>query len=162
MRNLKSIICVALAILMCLSFVGCMKKEDGKDMISNGSDTAAVTLKDGEYEAGDSKFDDQGYRDTVKVVIKDGKLYSVDCDSESKDGGTKKDHSESGKYNMKAGGAQYDWHEEIAKFENHVVNKGIESIQLKNDGKTDTITGCTIAVKHYIDLIKEAMDKAKE
>ena len=162
MRNLKSIICAALAILMCLSFVGCMKKENGKDMISNGQDTAAVTFEDGEYEAADSKFDDQGDRDKVKVVIKDCQLYSIDCDAESKDGGTKKDHSESGKYNMKAGGAQYDWHEEIAKFENHVVNKGIESIQLKNDGKTDTITGCTIAVKHYIDLIKEAMDKAKE
>lgn len=162
MLKFKNIICVALAVLMCASFVGCGKKKDGQDMVSNKSDTATVTYKDGEYEAADSKFDDQGYRDTVKVVIKDGKLYSVDCDAESKDGGTKKDHSESGQYNMKAGGAQYDWHEEIASFEHHVVNKGLESVQLKNDGKTDTVTGCTIAVKNYIKLIKEAMNKAKE
>lgn len=162
MLKFKNIICVALAVLMCASFVGCGKKKDGQDMVSNKSDTATVTYKDGEYEAADSKFDDQGYRDTVRVVIKDGRLYSVDCDAESKDGGTKKDHSESGQYNMKAGGAQYDWHEEIANFEHHVVNKGLESIQLKNDGKTDTVTGCTIAVKNYIKLIKEAMNKAKE
>ncbi len=162
MRKFKSVFCVAFAILMCLTFVGCMKKDDGKDMISNGSDTIAVTYKDGEYDVADKTYDDQGYKDTVKVVIKNGKLYSVDCDAESKTGGTKKDHSESGQYDMKAGGAQYDWHEEIAKFENHVVNKGIESIQLNNDGKTDSITGCTITVKHYIDLIKEPMNKAKE
>lgn len=164
MRNLKNVLCVLLALAMCLAFVGCGKKKDGQDMISNGSDTGnnPVKYKDGEYEAADAKYDDQGYRDIVKVVIKDGRLYSVDCDADSKTGGTKKDHSESGQYNMKAGGAQYDWHEEIAYFENHVVNKGLESIQLNGDGKTDTVTGCTIAVKNYVKLIKEAMDKAKE
>ncbi len=164
MKFLKSFMCFGLALMMSLMFVGCGKKDDGKDMISNGSDTAnkPVEYQDGEYEAADGKYDDQGYRDIVRVVIKDGRLYSVDCDADYKDGGTKKDHSESGKYNMKAGGAQYDWHEEIAYFENHVVNKGLESIQLKNDGKTDTITGCTIAVKNYVKLIKEAMDKAKK
>ena len=83
-------------------------------------------------------------------------------DADSKNGGTKKDHSESGQYNMKAGGAQYDWHEEIAFFEKHVVNKGLESVELKSDGKTDTVSGCTIAVKNYVELIKEAMDKAKK
>ncbi len=164
MRKFKNILCVVLALAMCFAFVACGKKDDGKDMISNGSDTAnkPVEYKDGEYEAADAKYDDQGYRDIVKVVIKDGRLYSVDCDADSKTGGTKKDHSESGQYNMKAGGAQYDWHEEIAYFENHVVNKGLESIQLKGDGKTDTVTGCTIAVKNYVKLIKEAMDKAKK
>ena len=164
MKIIRSIVCFALVLTICLAFVGCGKKDDGKDMVSNGSDSAAkpVQYKDGEYEVADGKYDDQGYRDTVKIVIKDGKLYSVDCDADSKNGGTKKDHSESGQYNMKAGGAKYDWHEEIAYFENHVVNKGLESVQLKNDGKTDTVSGCTIAVKNYVKLIKEAMDKAKK
>ena len=126
MKIFKRFICVCLAALICLSFVACGKKEDGKDMISNGSDTAnkPVEYKDGEYEAADRKYDDQGYRATVKIVIKDGKLYSVDCDADSKTGGTKKDHSESGQYNMKAGGAQYDWHQEIAFFERYVVDNG--------------------------------------
>ncbi len=164
MKIFKGIICLCLSFAMCFAFVGCGKKDDGKDMVSNGSESAnkPVEYKDGEYEAADGKYDDQGYRDVVKVVIKDGKLYSVDCDADSKAGGTKKDHSESGQYNMKTGGAQYDWHEEIAFFEKHVVNKGVESVQLKNDGKTDTVSGCTIAVKNYVKLIKEAMDKAKK
>ncbi len=162
MKSLKAFLCICLAMVMCLSFVACGKKDDGKDMISNGSETGSATYKDGEYEAAEAKFDDQGYKDTVKVVIKNGKLYSVDCDAESKGGGTKKDHSESGQYNMKAGGAQHHWHEEIALFENHVVNKGLESVQLTNEGRTDTVTGCTIVVKEYVDLIKEAMEKTKK
>ncbi len=162
MKKVKKTVLIALALMLVFSFAGCGKKEDGKDMVSKESHTATTTYKDGEYEAAAPKYDDQGYRDTVKIVIKDGKLFSVNCDADSKNDGTKKAHSESGQYNMKQGGAQHDWHEEIAFFESHVVQNGIESIQLKNDGKTDSVTGCTIVVKEYVDLIKEAMNKAKE
>lgn len=162
MKKVKRTVLIALILMLVLSVAGCGKKSDGKDMVSKDSQSETVTYKDGEYEAAGAKYDDQGYRDTVKIVIKDGKLYSVNCDADSKSGGTKKDHSESGQYNMKQGGAQYDWHEEIAFFESYVVHNGIESVQLENDGKTDSVTGCTIVVKKYVDLIKEAMNKAKE
>lgn len=162
MKKVKRTVLIALILMLAFSVIGCGKKDDGKDMVSKESHTATTTYKDGEYEAAGAKYDDQGYRDTVKIVIKDGKLFSVSCDADSKNDGTKKAHSESGQYNMKAGGSQYEWHEEIAYFENYVVQNGIESVQLKNDGRTDSVTGCTIVVKKYVDLIKDALNKAKE
>ncbi len=163
MKALKSVMAVLLLCALVLCCAGCGKKDMDDSMNSDGgsSATANATLEDGEYEAHDTVFDDQGYRDTVKITVRDGKVYSITCDAESKDGGTKKEHSESGKYNMKAGGAQYDWHEEIAFFERYVTEKGVESVNLKSDGKTDTVTGCTIAVKNYVKLINEAVEKAK-
>lgn len=160
MKTIKAIISLALSAVMLLSFAACGKK-DKDDMMSNGSGTAAVKYKDGEYKATANSYDDKGYKSTVKVVVKDGAIYSVDCDAEHKDEGTKKAHSENGKYDMKTAGAQHDWHEEIALFEKHITEKGIDSVKLDSNGKTDTITGCTIAVKEYVDLIKKAMEKAK-
>ncbi len=163
MKKIKSLICIALAVMLMLSFTACKKKDKNDDnLISDHNGSASVKYKDGEYKASESKFDDQGYKPTVKVVVKDGKLYSVDCDDEFQDDGTKKAHSESGKYNMKAGGSQYQWHEEIAFFEKYVVENGLENINLNGEGKTDTIAGCTIAVDHYVKLIKKALEKAKE
>ncbi len=160
MKTVKAIICCLLASAVAVSLAACgkMDKDDG-DVPS--SDPVAVEFKDGEYKVSENKYDDQGYKATVKVVVKDGKLYSVDCDADYQDDGTKKANSESGKYNMKAGGAQYEWHEEIAFFEEYVVQNGLEQIQLDSYGKTDTITGCTIAVDDYVELIKKALEKAQ-
>lgn len=162
MKKFKSIICIALALMLMLSLAACKMGKDDDNLISDHNGSTIVKYKDGEYKASESKFDDQGYKPTVKVVVKDGKLYSVDCDDEFQDDGTKKAHSESGKYNMKAGGSQYQWHEEIALFEKYVVENGLENINLNGQGKTDTIAGCTIAVDYYVKLIKKALEKAKE
>lgn len=161
MKAVKSILCLALSVMMLFSLVACGKGKDDGTM-DNSSSAAAVKYKDGEYKASANTYDDQGYKSTVKVVVKDGVLYSVNCDAESKSDGTKKAHSESGQYDMKVAGAKHDWHEEIALFEKYVVENGVDSIKVDNEGKTDTITGCTIAVSEYVSLIREALDKAKE
>lgn len=162
MKKISKVLSLMLVGLCLIGAVGCSNTKDGEDMISKSSDTAAVVYKDGEYKASADNYDDQGYKPTVKIVVDNGVLYSVDCDAESKNEGTKKADSESGQYNMKQGGSQYEWHEEIAFFEKHVVKNGVESIRLDDSGKTDAISGCTIAVKEYVDLIKEALNKAKE
>ena len=149
--------------LLILSLVGC-GKDTNKDSSSAGSinNNQNVEYKDGEYSASAPNYDDSGFKATVKLVIKDGAIVSIDCDAKSKDEGTKKALSESGHYNMKTAGAQYDWHEEIALFERYVVSEGINSVTLNSNGKTDVITGCTIKVADYVDLINEALDKAKK
>ncbi len=154
-KYLKGLMCFVLIGIMALCFTACGEKKYGE------VDQAKGKYKDGEYKATAGDYDDQGYKSTVEVVVKDGKVYSVDCDADHKEDGTKKAHSESGKYNMKAGGAKADWHEEIAFFERHVVEKGVEDIKLDTYGKTDTITGCTISVSEYVKLINEALEKAK-
>ena len=114
MKAVKSILCLALSALMLFSFAACGKKKNNNTM-SSGS-TTAVKYKDGEYRASADTYDDQGYKSTVKIVVKDGVLYSVNCDAENKDNGTKKALSESGQYDMKSAGAKHEWHEEIALF----------------------------------------------
>ncbi len=162
MKRYKSFICIVLALGLMLSLTACKMGKDDDNLISDHDGSTVVKYKDGEYKASENKYDDQGYKPFVEIVIKDGRLYSVNCDDEFQDDGTKKAHSESGKYNMKAGGSQYQWHEEITLFEKYVVENGLEKINLNGEGKTDTIAGCTIAVDQYVKLIKEALEKAKK
>lgn len=152
--SVVSIIAVAM-----LLFAGCGKKDNGGSSSPDAADS--VKYKDGEYLASSPNYDDQGFMATVKVIVKDGQIASIDCDALAKEGDSKKVQSENGTYSMKAGGAKYEWHEQIAYFEKHVREKGIDSVNIKSDQKTDTVTGCTIKVKEYVDLIKEALNRAK-
>ncbi len=145
-----------LTALMIFCFCGC-----GKNDTTPATDNGTVEYKDGEYKSAAADFDDSGYRSTVTVVVKDGKIESVDCDADKKGGGTKKADSENGTYDMKKGGAQYDWHEEIAFFEQYVRENGTGTLNLSANGKTDVVTGCTISVSEYVDLINDALKKAK-
>lgn len=120
-------------------------------------------LKDGTYTATATNFSPQGYKPTVEVVIKDGKVYSVLIDEISEDSGaTKRAQSESGQYRMvELGGAQSEWHEQVALYEKAVVEQGVENVKLDENGVPDAISGCTITVGEYAELIKEAINKAK-
>lgn len=154
---------LVLSALLALTAAGCKGGDTSSMSSSAGSYTSeSVTYKDGEYKAAAANYDDSGYKATVRVTVKDGEVESIDCDADIKDGGTKKALSESGKYGMKAGGAQHEWHEEIALFEEWVQKNGIDSVSTDKSGKTDVITGCTISVGDYVDLINEALDKAKK
>ncbi len=162
MKKTSIFIACALPVFMFLQLSGCKMRDKNGEVSSNDSGmVGSARLKDGEYKASANTYDDSGYKAIVKVVVKDGAVYSIDCDAEHKDEGTKKTISESGKYGMKAGGAQHEWHEEIAYFEKYATENGVSSITLNKDGKTDVITGCTIAVGEYVDLINEALEKAE-
>ncbi len=161
MKTFNKLIPLILAILLILSFAGCKRKDTDPNSSSAGSQTTvSKSYKDGEYKASAPTYDDSGYKATVKVVVKDGTVFSVDCDAEHKENGTKKSVSESGNYGMKAGGAQHEWHEEIAYFENYVVDNGLNNIPTDTEGRTNVITGCTIKIRDYVELINEALDKA--
>lgn len=162
MKIFRFLISACLCAFMMFSFAGC-SRDRSPDSSSAGSDTAGVTeYKDGEYLASAPNYDDQEFKATVKVVVKDGRVASIDCDALAKDGDTKKVQSENGTYSMKSGGAQHEWHEQIAYFEKYVLENGVKSVSTNGEGKTDTVTGCTIKVKDYVDLINEALDKAKK
>ena len=169
-KTVKIITTVLAACLLAGSAASCTSKKDGEPSSSGTATTSAVTsassagtaaYKDGTHTA-ESDYNDQGYKTVVKVTVKDGKLTTVDCDEIDKDGGSKKALSESGEYGMKAGGAQAEWHEEVAAFEKAVVEKGVDAITIKDDGKTDAITGCTISVGHFVTVTKEALKKASK
>lgn len=119
--------------------------------------------KDGTYHAEGDQFDAKsGWKDTVDVVIAAGKIVKVNFSGVNAKGEDKKQFSIDGKYGMKAGGAQAEWHEEAAKAEAYLVEKqDPASVTFNAEGKTDAISGATISLKEYFDLVTKALDQAK-
>lgn len=160
MKFSKMIIAIFMFIIFVINLVGC----GGKKNNNSSSDGMSVSgsYKDGEYIASANDYDDQGFKSTVKVIVKDGEIASIDCNALAKEGDSKKVQSENGTYSMKPAGAKAEWHEQIAKFEAHVRQHGADSVKTNSEGRTDTVTGCTIKVKEYVDLINQALEKAKK
>lgn len=173
MRMFRKIICAALSACLLASLsAGCTsKKDENTSNGASGSGAASVTsaasgaatgsYKDGVYTA-EGDYDDQGYKPVVKATVTGGKLTALDCDEVKEDGSGKKAFSESGQYGMKAGGAQAEWHEEVALFEKAAVEKGLDAISFGSDGKTDAISGCTIKVSHFASLARQALQQASK
>ena len=163
------------ALLLTATTAGCSSQKDedasgGSSAVSHtsasapssgGTSEGSTLYKDGSYTA-EGDYDDQGYKTVVTVTVEDGRLASLSCDQVTADGGSKKELSQSGAYGMKEkGGAAAEWHEEVAAFEAAAVEKGLDNIPTGSDGKTDAISGCTIAVSEFIALARQALDKAE-
>lgn len=174
--KIKKIFAITLAVLILTAlFSACNNKDtaSGSSAFAQSSGTSSVgatstlsvdesNLKDGTYSAEGAAYDASGYKSTATVTITDGVISSVKVDDVKEDGTSKRELSEDGQYNMKAAGnAKAEWHEEIALFETAVVNKGVSGIPVSSDGKTDAVSGCTISVNQYLDVIAKAIAKAK-
>lgn len=178
---MKRILAIASALLILTMFAGCSNKEKDDlnsvisdaqsdvesdvDTIVPGSDTESAhvsSMKNGKYTVNAEEYDENGYLATVTVTISDGKVVSVHIDDVDKNKKSKKVLSESGGYGMKEKGkAQGEWHEEIALLEQSLTKNGSRDIPVNAEGKTDAISGCTIAVNKYIDLYNKALEKAR-
>ncbi|RCX13583.1 major membrane immunogen (membrane-anchored lipoprotein) [Fontibacillus phaseoli] len=124
----------------------------------------AGTYKDGTYHAEGDKFDEHsGWKETADVVIAAGKIVKVNFSGVNEAGEDKKQNSIDGKYGMKAnGGSLAEWHEEAATAETYLVEKqDPASLTFNEEGKTDAISGVTISLKSYFDLVTKALEQAK-
>lgn len=124
----------------------------------------AGPYKDGTYHAEGDKFDEHsGWKETADVVIAAGKIVKVNFSGVNEAGEDKKQNSVDGKYGMKAnGGAQAEWHEEAAKAEAYLVEQqDPASLTFNEEGKTDAISGVSISLKSYFDLVTKALEQAK-
>lgn len=120
--------------------------------------------KDGAYHAEQDKFADSGWKDTVDLTIMNGNIVAVNWDGVNKAGGdVKKKVSEDGKYGMKANGnSQAEWHEEAAKAEQFLLEKqDPKAFAVKDDGSTDAVSGVTIHVNGFTELVEKALEGAK-
>lgn len=178
---MKRILAVASVLLMLAAFVGCSKKEtdglnsvvsDVQSGVMSGVDSAVggdntesgqvSSMKNGKHTVNAEQYDESGYLATVTVTVSDGKVVSVDIDDIDKDKKSKKALSESGNYGMKEkGNAKGEWHEEIALLEKQLTEKGVSGITVNSEGKTDAISGCTIAISKYLNLYNKAIEKAQ-
>lgn len=123
----------------------------------------AGIYKDGTYHAEGDKFDEKsGWKETADVVVAAGKIVHVSFSGVNEAGEDKKQNSIDGKYGMKAGGASSEWHEQAALGESYLVEKqDPASLTFNDQGKTDAISGVSISLQSYYDLVSKALEGAK-
>lgn len=178
---MKKLLAITLSILMAFSLAACMGNDNtaGDDITSatesvkddvmsdtTGSDkndlenssnmdatndTADNGLRDGTYKAEGKEYDKDGYKPYVELTVKNGKISEIECDALNKDGKRKREDDNA-----------TDWLENMEIFENEVIAKGLDNILIGEDGSVKDIEGLDLNVGEYGDLIKEAMNKAKE
>lgn len=175
MKKLFSIL--IMLVLVISIFTACGGKNSTDDKKPEGSTTdesstegdseggTAAALKDGTYKAEEPDFDpNSGWKDNVTLEVKEGKIASVDWNSTHKENEKdKKTVSKSGEYGMvEKGNASSEWHEQAEKVESYLIEKqDPDAISVKEDGTTDSIAGVTIHVGGFVDVVKEALSKAK-
>ncbi|MFD2117493.1 FMN-binding protein [Paenibacillus yanchengensis] len=125
----------------------------------------AGAYKDGHYKAEAADFDEKsGWKATVDVTVMNGKIAAVRWNGVHKDGGTDKvTRSTAGEYGMKEHGkAVAEWHEQAALAEKFLLEKqDPAAIAIGDGGKTDAISGVTIAVSEFTELASKALEGAK-
>lgn len=150
----KYFVMILVVLLMATVLISCSYKEKPK----------TEGLKDGVYKAEADNFDDKGFKASVEITVKDGKISKVywDAENEKDKDLSKRKASETGKYDMKVAGAKSDWHEQAAAVEKFLVEKGdIGLLTLDAEGKTDAVAGVSININEFVELAKKALEQAK-
>jgi len=134
--------------------------------IAAGPVAKGMYAKDGWYYAEQADFDKQsGWKDTVLVTVVNGRIVDVVWNGISNDSAKKSKivESESGNYNMvKFGKAQAEWHEQAAKAQAALIAaQDPAKIAVNAEGKTDAITGVSIHVGPFLQLVTTALKAAK-
>jgi len=120
----------------------------------------AGPYKDGGYHEEGELDASSGWKSTVDLTVANGNVVAAKFSGLNAAGEDKIQNSVDGKYGMKAGGAQAEWHEEIAKAAAYYLENGAAPA-LDAEGKTDAISGVTIHVGEYFTLAEKALEGAK-
>ncbi len=127
------------------------------------AETTTETAKwaDGMYYAQGDTYDAKtGWKSTVLLEVKDGKIVSANWNGISnKIGVDKKTASQTGKYPMvEKGGAKAPWHEQAAEMEKFLIEKqDPKAITVNAEGKTDAVSSVTMAVGDFALLADKAL-----
>jgi major membrane immunogen (membrane-anchored lipoprotein) len=116
------------------------------------------------YFAQDQDFAPQGgWKEQVVVTVTGGKITAVNWNGVSNLGvADKKTVAAAGGYGMKkASKLGLEWHEQAAKVEAFLLKTQDTGFsKLKADGTTDAISGASLHVKNFFDLVKKALADA--
>jgi len=128
-------------------------------MLALAFSVSAQTLKDGKYFAQDTAFASTGWKDQVVLEVKGGKISSVNWNGVGNLGqADKKTVAVAGAYGMKKVAKQGEWDVQAKNVEDFLVKvQDISKITLNDKGKTDAITGASMTVSGFVDLVKKAL-----
>jgi major membrane immunogen (membrane-anchored lipoprotein) len=121
----------------------------------------APSLKDGVYFAQDKDFAPQGgWKEQVVVTVAGGKITGVNWNGVSNLGvADKKTVARAGGYGMVKGSKLgLEFHQQAANVEAYLVKTQDTGFsKFKSNGTTDAITGASLNVKNFFDLVKKAL-----
>ncbi len=149
MKMMKNAKWMLLCVTLCFLLTACGEKQ----------------YVDGVYYAEAAEFAASGWKETVEVTIVDGELNQINWDAIYKDESIpihKKQYSKSGLYGMLAGGAGEEWYDQATIMENFVLENGVDSFFVDEEGHTDAVTGCTVHVIEFQKLLMECLEQAKK
>lgn len=129
---------VAATMLSVAVLAGCGSKEEA--------------MKDGKYEVEVAAADDHGYKPTLSLEVKDGKIASVNYDEISTEGVSKRTDAEYNK-KMKDFGKVTNPEEAFPALEKAVVEK--------QSAEVDAFTGATASSENFKKLAAKAIENAK-
>ncbi|MDR1157764.1 MAG: FMN-binding protein [Oscillospiraceae bacterium] len=124
--------------------------------------SAQPTYKDGAYQAEAAEFHN-GWKETVEITIKGGRIDKLSWDAISNNPDipiNKKQYSKSGLYGMLAGGAQNEWCDQAKAAEDYIMQYGVDSFAIDEEGHTDVISGCTVTVDTLALLAQDCLRQA--
>ncbi|GFR36987.1 hypothetical protein PRECH8_02830 [Insulibacter thermoxylanivorax] len=128
---------------------------------NEGSNEAANAgqWEDGVYYAEGEFREDNAWKEVVALTVEGGKITSVNWNALNKEGGLdKKEAARQGKYGMIKAGAIAEWHEQAEKAEQFLIEtQDLDAFALNEDGKTDAVSGVTINLKGFVDVVKKAL-----
>ncbi len=120
--------------------------------------------EDGHYYAEEDEFAENGWKYTADVTVVNGYIVAANWNGIHADGGDdKKTQSETGAYGMvEKGGAQAEWHEQAKAAEAYLLEvQDPTAIEYTDDeGHTDAISGVSIHVIEFFDLVEKALADA--
>lgn len=99
--------------------------------------------------------------DVVEIVYNNGTPVNLNIDNIQEDGSSKRAASEEGTYDM---GGELKWHEQMDLLEDFIVANNFDTTKVNltdEDGHTDAVTGVSIKVGSYLDLVTQALEQTK-
>jgi major membrane immunogen (membrane-anchored lipoprotein) len=112
----------------------------------------AAALKDGVYTAAQENFDDRGWKATVEVEVKEGKIANVKFDYVNKDGALK---SQDAGYKAAMEPVSKTYPEKaFAELQASLVEK-------QDVAAVTAVAGATTSSNDFTTLVKQALDQAK-
>lgn len=136
--------------------------EAGNASVDNTADHLAVldvldqaALSDGTFTA-KGEPDSNGFTEVVTLTVKDGKITEVNWDGITEDGTKKSVMSENGEYVMTEDGLT--WKEQAEALADALIeNQSLRFLTTNEEGKTDAVSGVSIAVGSFISLTEDCL-----
>lgn len=114
---------------------------------------------DGAYYASDDQFHN-GWKENVSLTVINGYIAAANWSAVNENGEDKKAYDKAGNYNMvKFGGAIDEWYVQAGRVEEYLLKtQDPKAVSYTNaDGNSDDISGATITVKEFFNLVEKAL-----